>query len=154
MSDFDEIDKLVEGTEIFSKTISEQRLKEIREEQKISMARRVGRVLKKDKELRDKKQSECTHMKNGVVFELTRDGIGDALSRGTNFQDYAVIKHQMFWGDIWVRCLRCGKWWKPGDEDYKKALQFPTRNTTSSSIIFNLPDENIKMARDLTRGTH
>lgn len=100
----------------------------------------------------------CTHKKGGTAS--SRDV--RVLTTGGNGEQYAVIKHQMINGDIWVRCLRCGKTWKPplekdfymrdgivvalkdgkfnalafekAGEDYIRALQFETRNAMSASI--------------------
>jgi hypothetical protein len=73
------------------------------------------------------------------------------------------MKHQMINGDIWVRCLRCGKTWNPpvreelflrrrgkascpegrtfnralfekAIEDYKRATMFETNNSMSTSV--------------------
>ena len=51
----------------------------------------------------------CTHKKGGVV--TPRDM--RVLTTGGNSIQYAIMKHQMINGDIWVRCLRCGKTWAP-----------------------------------------
>jgi hypothetical protein len=98
-----------------------------------------------------KRQKCCTHRKGGIINNLkSQQSIGLALYQG-NSNQYAVIKHQMINRDIWVRCLRCGKWWKPPcrsefklDRDYWKAmfeyeeaLEFPTMNTMSGSVQYN-----------------
>jgi hypothetical protein len=51
----------------------------------------------------------CTHKKGGIV--TPRDM--RVLTTGGNNIQYAVMKHQMINGDIWVRCLRCGNTWAP-----------------------------------------
>jgi hypothetical protein len=51
----------------------------------------------------------CTHKKGGIV--TPRDM--RVLTTGGNNIQYAIMKHQMINGDIWVRCLRCGKTWAP-----------------------------------------
>jgi len=105
------------------------------------------------------KQSQCTHKKGGVVSPRDMK----VLSTGGNSVQYAVIKHQMINGDFWVRCLRCGKTWLPpvkenfyfnekgkkvapvdgvfsqekfdaAEADYKRAVQFETNNSPSSSV--------------------
>jgi hypothetical protein len=40
---------------------------------------------------------------------------------------YAMLEHSLQNGDIWVRCLRCGRCWKPIDSDYKEALIFSNK---------------------------
>jgi hypothetical protein len=101
----------------------------------------------------------CTHRKGGMASH--RDV--RVLSQGGNAPQYAVIKHQMINGDIWVRCLRCGRTWAPpveknfyfdakgrsvamqdGEfdkarfnaavEEYKRATMFETNNSMSSSV--------------------
>ena len=103
--------------------------------------------------------SICTHRKGGLVGP--RDS--RVLSTGGNGAQMAVIKHQMINGDIWVRCLRCGKTWSPpveknfffnkngrvvapvdGEfdrikfeksvEDYKRATMYETNNSMSASV--------------------
>lgn len=55
------------------------------------------------------RQKACTHRKGGSVSPRDMS----VLNTGGNSEQYAVIKHQMINGDIWVRCLRCGKTWSP-----------------------------------------
>lgn len=118
-----------------------------------------GKVLKDLTEAKKKEQDNCNHQKGGVC-ELNDDKEFTGKVSNTdghfNSQDYAVLKHKHHWGDIWVRCLRCGKTWKPGDADYEKALAFPTRNTMSTSgsdwvIIDRKPIQD--KARELTKGS-
>lgn len=101
----------------------------------------------------------CTHRKGGMAS--ARDV--RCLTRGGNDAgQYAVIKHQMINGDIWVRCLRCSKTWAPpveknfymrggkvvapadgvfdvdafkkAQQEYMEAVNFPTRNSMSGSV--------------------
>jgi hypothetical protein len=103
--------------------------------------------------------THCTHRKGGMAS--ARDV--HVLSTGGDNHQYAVIKHQMINGDIWVRCLRCGRTWAPPVEknfffdekgrsvapvdgqfnksrferavdDYKTATMFPTNNSMSTSV--------------------
>jgi hypothetical protein len=104
-------------------------------------------------------QGKCTHRKGGMAS--SRDI--SVLATGGNSNQYAVFKHQMMNGDIWVRCLRCGKTWAPPVErnfffndkgrvvapadgvfdkerfkkaidDYQRATMFETNNSMSSSV--------------------
>jgi hypothetical protein len=101
----------------------------------------------------------CTHKKGGVV--TPRDM--RVLTTGGNNIQYAIMKHQMINGDIWVRCLRCGKTWAPpieknfffndkgfvvapqdgifdkarfaqAREEYMRATMFETNNSMSGSV--------------------
>jgi len=103
--------------------------------------------------------NNCTHKKGGMASARS---LG-VLSFGGNSQYYAVIKHQMINGDIWVRCLRCGRTWAPpveknyffnakghsvapvdgrfdkvrfekAIEDYRRATMFETNNSMSTSV--------------------
>lgn len=103
--------------------------------------------------------SICTHKKGGLVSPRDQR----VLTTGGNAAQFAVMKHQMINGDIWVRCLRCGKTWcppveknffydvkgklvAPADgtfdkfkfekavEDYKRATMFETNNSMSTSV--------------------
>lgn len=112
-------------------------------------------------------EKRCNHRKGG-------DGAaGVTLGQGVS-PHYAVIKHSMMNGDLWIRCQRCGKTWKPpikadfgeggqfatqGIEGYVKALteyetakNFPTNNTPSSSQQFKWSD-NGAYAREVLRHT-
>ena len=117
-----------------------------------------GRTFSQDDATDKYRWSICTHRKGGVVS--SRDM--RALTTGGSEDQYAVIKHQMINGDIWVRCLRCGKTWSPpvesnfyfragkvvapvdgvfdkdkfkqSHDEYMRAVQFPTRNSMSGSV--------------------
>lgn len=104
--------------------------------------------------------TNCSHKKGGVVS--ARDM--RALTLGGNKEQYAVIKHQMINGDIWVHCLRCKRTWLPPVESnyyftekgkncapkdgtlnqelfnkvkaqHLEAIQFQTNNTPSGSVV-------------------
>lgn len=105
-------------------------------------------------------QDHCNHKKGGSGAEGFIGGQGDDAQ-------YAVLKHRMPNGDVWVRCLRCGKTWKPPIEEqhtfnakgvvdpkgkfsqesfdaaqheYERAVAFTTRNQMSGSIQFRFSD--------------
>lgn len=102
----------------------------------------------------------CSHKKGGMAS--ARDM--RVLTTGGNGQYYAVVKHQMINGDVWVRCQRCSKTWSPpikerfyfdksGKEmpmhlgefsqakyeaaiiEYERAVQFETNNSMSTSVV-------------------
>lgn len=92
-------------------------------------------------------QKHCNHRKGG-------DGAAGVISgRGTD-QFYAILQHKFSNGDVWIRCLRCGKTWKPpirkrfktqeeyerAFADYRTALDFPTRNQPSGGVVFQFSD--------------
>ncbi len=133
------------------RAIQEQQLKEDRESQ--------GRTFAQQEATDQYRFSICTHRKGGTV--TARDQ--RVLSTGGNSNQYAVMKHQMINGDIWVRCLRCGRTWAPpveanfffdgsgrqvapkdgvfsrskferAQEDYLKAQMFETNNSMSTSV--------------------
>lgn len=93
-------------------------------------------------------QARCNHKKGG------NGAAGVLLGQGDD-SNYAILKHQFANGDWWVRCLRCGKKWSPPIEEmfktkeayleayveYKAALLFQTRNSPSSSMVFNFSDK-------------
>jgi hypothetical protein len=92
-------------------------------------------------------QKRCNHRKGGNGAQ------GLILGQGHDSQ-HAVIKHTFANGDMWIRCMRCGKTWKPvmrenckSDEDYLRimaayeaAVNFQTNNTPSGSIQFRFTD--------------
>lgn len=136
---------------IADREIREKQLQEDREQQ--------GRTFAQQKATDEYRYKICTHKKGGVV--TPRDT--RVLSTGGNKEQYAVIKHQMINGDIWVRCLRCGKTWNPPVEknfffdvkgkqvapqdgkfdrakfeqaelEYNQATMFNTNNSMSTSV--------------------
>jgi hypothetical protein len=102
--------------------------------------------------------SICTHKKGGTASQRDMR----VLTTGGNGNQFSVIKHQMINGDIWVRCLRCAKTWKPPVEkefyfrngkqvapqdgtfdkarfdaarlEYLRACNFETNNSMSGSV--------------------
>lgn len=92
-------------------------------------------------------QGRCNHRKGG-------DGAAGVIGGKGQDPQYAVMMHKFANGDIWVRCLRCGKTWKPpirkrhtsqesydlAMERYKMALEFPTRNQPSGGVVFQYSD--------------
>lgn len=112
---------------------------------------RRGEWLKQLEDERKAKQDRCNHLKGGYID--LKKGTWPEQGHGV---DYAIIKHQFPWGDVWVRCIRCGKTWKPGMEDYKQALNFPTHNYASTSIQFTGTGTKdgktfVKIARESTK---
>lgn len=106
-----------------------------------------GATIKQLAHNRELVQARCNHRKGG------NGAVGVIAGQGDDSQ-YAVLKHIMANGDTWVRCLRCGKWWIPPMKDsfettegylgavaeYQAALNFQTRNSTSSSVMFKWGD--------------
>jgi hypothetical protein len=101
----------------------------------------------------------CTHKKGGTVTPRDQR----VLTTGGNSPQYAIMKHMMINGDIWVRCLRCGKTWNPpvqsnfffdakgkkvapadgkfdlakfqtAVDEYERAVNFETNNSMSQSV--------------------
>jgi hypothetical protein len=136
---------------IAERDIREKQLKEDRQAQ--------GRTIAQQKATDEYRFKVCTHRKGGTAS--ARDV--RVLSTGGNSVQFAVIKHQMINGDIWVRCLRCGKTWAPPVEinfffdsrgvqvapadgvfskekfqkaidEYQRACMFETNNSMSTSV--------------------
>jgi len=103
-----------------------------------------GANLKQDTINRKTKQEICNHHKGGDGAQGVIGGQGDDTQ-------YCIMRHVMGNGDIWVRCLRCGKTWKypvaseystkaeyqAALVEYQAALKFPTRNHTSGTHTFS-----------------
>lgn len=105
-----------------------------------------GRELKKTENDQKKHQANCSHRKGGRGLE--------AIQKGGNASDYAVIRHLLPNNEWWQRCQRCGKTWKPphreafdddaagkaafdaANAEYKEALNWPTDNIPSTGITF------------------
>jgi hypothetical protein len=103
-----------------------------------------GANLKQDKINRLAKQEICNHRKGG-------DGANGVIGGQGDDMQFAILRHVMGNGDIWVRCLRCGKTWKyPLASDfttkaeyelalaeYRSMLKVQTRNHTSGTHTFS-----------------
>jgi len=115
----------------------------LKRESRVAVYKGHGKNLAQDRINLDLKQKSCNHHKGG-------DGAAGVVGGKGDDQQYCVAKHGMANGDIWIRCLRCRKTWKPplksayktkegfdaAMEIYQAALNFPTRNHTSSSQQF------------------
>lgn len=103
---------------------------------------------------RDKarEQGTCRHKKGGKNMEGILNG---------NDANYSVIKHTYPWGVTAVHCTRCGKeWWpapaamkkanpaayKQQQREYVEALNLPTDNEPSGSLMFSISYESPEMA--------
>lgn len=148
--------------------------RQMKRDNKDQRTRANGTVLENNLLQRKAAQAQCNHKKGGNGLEGFVSGQGDD-------PQYAIIKHQFLNGDIWVRCLRCGKTWKPPVEEsfffnsngrevapkdgkfdkdafetaqveYKRALAFQTRNSMSGSYQFRFSDGG-KIFRTVTKDT-
>ena len=104
-------------------------------------------------------QKRCNHKKGGNGVPGVVGGRGDS-------PQYAILRHTFANGDTWVRCLRCGKTWKPpvkrsystqeayeiAQVTYRQALDFQTNNTDSSSYVFQYSDGG-EYYREITEST-
>ncbi len=112
-----------------------------------------GRELKKMVSDQAVQQANCSHRKGGRGLE--------ALQRGGTGSDYAVIRHLLPTNEIWQRCQRCGKTWRPPNQldyametsegrsafdaaqrEYREALSWPTDNIMSTGITFQHHSED------------
>ena len=126
--------------------------RQMKRETKAQRSKVNGDVLKQTENINKQAQSRCNHRKGGNGAE------GVILGKGDDPQ-YAVIKHQFCNQDIWVRCLRCGKTWKPPIEsehtvngkldsesfnkvlrEYHEAVEYNTRNAMSKAIQYAYSD--------------
>ncbi|PWT75543.1 MAG: hypothetical protein C5B59_08675 [Bacteroidetes bacterium] len=135
--------------------LADRQLKEVQAQQKREAQ---GRTFAQEETTDRVNFAACSHRKGGIVSPRDMR----ALTRGGDEDQYSVIKHQMINGDIWVRCLRCRKTWTPPVKsnfyfrdgkvvapkdgvfsqekfdaavaEYKRAVQFPTRNVMSGSV--------------------
>lgn len=119
-----------------------------------------GQSLKQTAEMDRQAQKRCNHHKGG-------DGAAGVIGGRGNDSQYAVLKHKFANGDTWVRCLRCGKTWKPPVKadckteaeynaamaEYRVALDFPTRNQPSAGVVFGFSDGG-EFYREVTRSTN
>jgi hypothetical protein len=86
--------------------IGEREVKEIQKQENRAAA---GRTFAQQRATDEQRFKDCSHRKGGSVSPQDMK----ALFVGGSAPQRAVIKHQMINGDVWVRCLRCGKTWLP-----------------------------------------
>lgn len=121
--------------------------RQMKREDKSQKSRTNGDTIAVENRIKAQKQRQCNHRKGG-------DGQNAYVNGQGNSPQYAVMKHKVCNGDFWIRCMRCGKCWKPPvEEDYKDreafldakveyttALNFSTLNVASSSYTFGFSD--------------
>jgi hypothetical protein len=142
-------------------------------ERQLEMARMLGDTLTRMNATQKGLEGQCSHRKGGMVrLAGSRESIRRGLNSGTGSQ-YAVRKHQMMNGDIWVDCLRCGKKWRPpvvenftrknffgftvldgaayaaALDEYNTAVKFETNNYMSGSVQCRFTDR--KTGLDATK---
>ena len=122
-----------------------------------------GRELVRTKKNQEQVQAACRHQKGG------RGNEPGGFLRG-NDANHSLIKHTLPTNELWIRCSRCGKTWRPkyreefpvgaaGDaefskakEEYNWAVQANTDNSPSGSITFQWSgDDNNVTARKFVR---
>jgi len=139
----------------------EERLaeRELAREQKRQKSISNGQILKQNAQADTAHQRKCNHRKGG------NGAVGVVGGQGDDTQ-YAVLKHTFANGDMWVRCLRCGKTWKPPVKEifaseelflkavaeYEAAVNFQTRNVASAGCQFRFSD-NGQYYRQVTANT-
>jgi hypothetical protein len=123
-----------------------------------------GRELRKTDHDQARQQAACSHRKGGRGIE--------ALIKGGNAPDYCFLKHLLPWNEWFIRCMRCGKTWKPphkedyniqtadGKEafekaktEYKWAMECPTDNIPSTGITFQWDDDG-QFAHETVKDTN
>jgi hypothetical protein len=117
----------------------ENRLEQQEEEHKAR-----GRTFAQSRAVDDARQSICTHKKGGMI-DVNNYNV---LALGGDSPSYAVIKHVMQDGNMFVRCLRCGRSWVPPRKDRfffdpTGKIELPSKG--SQAGVFNL--EKFKAAQ-------
>lgn len=134
--------------------------RELKRELKMQRSKTNGDTIKQLQRGDEVAQKRCNHKKGGNGANGVVGGQGDD-------SQYAVLKHTFANGDMWIRCLRCGKTWKPPirslyntDEaylrvvaEYEAAINFQTRNVPSASVQFRFSD-NGEYYRKVTAATN
>lgn len=129
-----------------------QEAREQAEQRKLTRAQKASRVkaielsLKRDRLNQERIKASCVHRKGGK---------GTAQIYMGNDANYAVITHTLSHGPTIVVCQRCGNEWKQPEPlppkatpeqkaqykadlaEYRRALNFPTDNEPSGTVLFN-----------------
>lgn len=78
-----------------------------------------------------KRQDNCTHLKGG-----RRQPSSPAM------RDYNVSNHRFIDGSWYIKCLLCGRIWRPGETGWLEAtkmVQQSTNTPTASETVVNMP---------------
>lgn len=107
----------------------------------------VEAALKRDRENQARLQAGCWHRKGGKGTSQLYMG---------NDINYAVVTHTLSHGETIVVCQRCAYVWRPPKKlakkataeeralhaqqlaEYRRALNFPTDNTPSGTVLFQI----------------
>ena len=153
--DAQEIELELKKLEIMERKLNlrdlEERLaeRELKREAKGSKAKSNARDIADADIQQARREAGCNHRKGGEGYE-------GYLGQGTDAADHAIHRHRMPNGDIWIRCLRCAKTWKPpvlslftdkagvidkpgyaqAMDEYRAGLMLPTRNKMSESVLY------------------
>jgi hypothetical protein len=151
-----DIQAKVQSVELVKRQTEQFRMKDSERRDKFTSRGRELRKTQRDQALQ---QSNCSHRKGGRGLE--------ALIKGGNASDYAIIRHLLPWNEWYQRCQRCGKTWNPpntlnyemetpegkaafeaASREYKEAMSWPTDNIPSTGITFqHHSDDNDASAR-------
>ena len=80
--------------------------RELKRETKRQRSVTNGQTLRQISTIDQAVQKRCNHRKGG-------NGLPGLLAGQGHDSQYAILKHKFANGDWWIRCLRCGKTWKP-----------------------------------------
>jgi hypothetical protein len=115
---------------------------------RVSRGRMTERSLRNTAAAQRDIRSRCAHKKGGKGASMLFQG---------NDSNYAVVKHTLSHGPTIVICQRCSNVWEPPNEklrakgatlemrkeymlqatEYNKALNFPTDNEPSGTVLFS-----------------
>lgn len=121
--------------------------RELKRQQTGQRARGNGIILNDIRRVATATQARCTHRKGG-------NGLAGFVGGQGQDSNYAILTHTFANGDIEVWCMRCKKKWKKpiqahhdspesynaAVEEYRRALNFPTDNSPSTSVPFRFSD--------------
>lgn len=121
--------------------------REARRRHKESRRKAVEASLVRDRQNQERLQAGCWHKKGGK---------GTAQMYMGNDANYAVVVNTLSHGTTIVVCQRCGYVWRPPEkldkkatveeralynkqlEEYRRALNFPTDNEPSGTVLFQI----------------
>lgn len=89
-----------------------ENMQQLRDEREVSKQTKAMRAISQGQSLRattqgeEAHQNKCTHRKGGNGIQGFMQGKGQK-------DDHCFQKHMFANGDVWQRCLRCSKTWKP-----------------------------------------
>ncbi len=115
--------------------------REMKRETKGQRSKQNGDTLRSTGQQESARQTACTHRKGGNGIQGYVQGKGQK-------DDHSLMRHHFANGDVWQRCMRCGKTWKPPVK-----LDFTAKDGTFNEASYMTAQQVYKAALEMSSST-